>query len=126
MRTWVIVGVLVLILAVGAGSSNQYINTSGLALEQHINQMEDQINNNQWEKAESRFKQIESKWENTKKVWSALVTHQEIDSIDLSLKRLEEFVKAKNFVLASSELASLRLLFEHIVDTEAFNLTNVF
>ncbi|WP_425800715.1 DUF4363 family protein [Desulfitobacterium sp. Sab5] len=126
MRTSVIVGVLVILLAVGAGWSNRYINTSGSVLEQYIDQMEDQVRDSKWEKAESGYKQIESNWENTKKVWSALVTHQEIDSIDLSLKRLEEFVKAKNFVLASSELASLRLLFEHIVDTEAFNLTNVF
>lgn len=126
MKTSVIVSVLVILLAVGAGWSNRYINTSGSVLEQHMDQMEEQIKDNKWEKAESLYKQIENNWENTKTVWSALVTHQEIDSIELSLKRLEEFVRDKNRVLAASELASLRLMVEHIVDTEAFNMTNVF
>ncbi|HVJ47847.1 DUF4363 family protein [Desulfitobacterium sp.] len=126
MRSYVITVVIVTLLAGGSFWSNHYISSSTEELVKAIDQVEEQIYNQDWDKAKSQLQQLKQDWDVTKNVWSVLVTHQEIDTIDIGLKRLGEYVQFKSPILAEGELSALRLLFDHISDTEAFNLKNVF
>lgn len=125
MKTSVTIIVIVALLAVGAGWSNHYLNMSTTTLVQKLDQVEEQVKSQDWEEAASQLKEIENAWGVSKNVWSALVTHQEIDSIDITLKRLEEYIQSKNITFATCELGTFRLLVEHIADSESFNLTNI-
>lgn len=125
MKTTVTVAVIVAILAIGAGWSNHYINTSAATMVQELDQMDNQIKNGGWEQAKSQLDTLEKEWEKTKNVWSGLVTHQEIDNIDVSLQRLKEYIDNQSTVLATSELATFRLLVEHIADTESLSFKNI-
>lgn len=126
MRTFAIVAVIVTLLAGGSVWYTHYISSSTGILVEQIDQVDERIQNQDWDEANSSLKKMENDWEKTKNLWSVLITHQEIDSIDITLKRLEEFVRLKSSVLAAGELSSLRLLVDHIADTEAFNLRNIF
>lgn len=126
MRTFAIVAVIVTLLGGGSVWYTHYISSSTGILVEQIDQVDERIQNQDWDKANSSLKKMENDWEKTKNLWSVLITHQEIDSIDITLKRLEEFVRLKSPVLAAGELSSLRLLVDHIADTEAFNLRNIF
>jgi hypothetical protein len=118
--------VIMVLLAGGSIWGNRYINTSTQKLVQSIEQIDERLDKQDWVQADSQLQVLKKDWDQTKDVWSVLVHHQEIDTIDISVMRLTEYVQANNSVLATGELAALRLLFEHISDTEALNLKNIF
>jgi hypothetical protein len=126
MRSYIIMAVIMVLLAGGSIWGNRYINTSTQKLVQSIEQIDERLDKQDWVQADSQLQVLKKDWDQTKDVWSVLVHHQEIDTIDISVMRLTEYVQANNSVLATGELAALRLLFEHISDTEALNLKNIF
>lgn len=126
MRSYIITFVIIALLAGGSFWSNRYINISTQRLVQVIEQVDERLDNQDWDQADHQLHVLKKDWEETKDVWSVLVHHQEIDTIDITVMRLTEYVQANDSVLAAGELATLRLLFEHMADTEAFNLKNIF
>lgn len=126
MKSYIMM-VVILALMVGVSyGGNRYINTSSQKLVQSIEQMDKYLDKQDWVQADSQVQVLKEAWDETKDIWSVLVHHQEIDTIDISIMRLKEYVQANNSVLSAGELSSLRLLFEHISDTEALNLKNIF
>lgn len=126
MRSYIITFVITALLAGGSFWGNRYINISTQRLVQVIEQVDERLDNQDWDQADHQLHVLKMDWEETKDVWSVLVHHQEIDTIDITVMRLTEYVQANDSVLAAGELATLHLLFEHIADTEAFNLKNIF
>lgn len=126
MRPYIIMFVILSMLTGGSIWGNYYINTSTEKLVQVVVKAKERMDNQDWNQANLQLQELKKDWENIKDVWSVLVTHQEIDTIDIAIMRLTEYVQAKNPVLSEGELATLQLLFEHIADTEAFNLKNIF
>lgn len=126
MRTITYVGIgFVLLLALGY-SSYLYIDSSANTLTQRLAYVDDSIHNGKWDRAEQEFKSTQNIWQNTKKWWTLLLDHQEIDNIDISMQRLGQYVKTKGVALSLAEVSSLHMLVEHIADTESFTLTNIF
>lgn len=126
MRSYIITFVIIALLAGGSFWGNRYINISTQRLVQVIEQVDDRLDNQDWDQANYQLHVLKKNWDETKDVWSVLVHHQEIDTIDIAVMRLTEYIQANDSVLAAGELATLRLLFEHMADTEAFNLKNIF
>ncbi|WP_006718644.1 DUF4363 family protein [Desulfitobacterium metallireducens] len=121
-----IIFVILAILIGGSVWGNRYITTSTQKLVQTIEQVDERLDNQDWDQANVHLQLLKKDWVETKDVWSVLVHHQEIDTIDIAIMRLTEYFQANNSVLAAGELATLRLLYEHIADTESFNLKNIF
>lgn len=126
MRSYIIMIVILVLLSGASFGGNRYINASTQKLVQGIEQVDKHLDKLDWVQADSQMQVLKADWDETKEVWSMLVHHQEIDTIDISIMRLREYVQANNSVLSTGELSALRLLFEHISDTEAFNLKNIF
>ncbi len=93
---------------------------------QTIERIEECVKSNNWEQAESQSDQIMKQWEDTKGIWSALVDHQEIDNIDVTLSRLQILVKSKDDTSALQEAAALKKFVGHIPVKEKLILDNVF
>jgi len=124
-RTYITVGVIIFLLGAGGFWHSHYIQKSADSLVQRIDRLEEQILLEKWEDGLQEMVRIEEEWEDTKKWWSVLLHHQEIESIDITLKRAEKFVVGKNSLHGIGELSALRLLFEHISDTEILSLQNI-
>lgn len=124
-RTYIAVGVIILLLGVGGFWHSNYIQKSADSLVQRIDSVEELILLDKWDDGRQEMLRIEEEWKNTKKLWSVLLHHQEIESIDITLKRAEKFVMGKNSLHGIGELSALRLLFEHISDTEILSLQNI-
>ena len=125
-RTYITVGVIILLLGVGTFWYSDYIHKSADSIVQKLNLVEELIQGEKWQEAEFELTKMEEEWEETKKMWSVLLHHQEIDSIDISLKRVEKYIQGESSVLGLGELSALRLLVDHISDTESLSIQNIF
>lgn len=124
-RTYITVGVILLLLGAGGFWHSQYIHKTADSLGQKIDRIEELIQLEEWDAAQQEMVRIENEWEGIKKWWSVLLHHQEIESIDISLKRAEKYVSGKDSIHGIGELSQLRLLFEHVSDTEVLTLQNI-
>ena len=108
-RTYIMVGVIILLLGVGTFWYSDYIHKSADSIVEKLNHVEGLIQVEKWEEAEVELSKMEKEWKETKKMWSILLHHQEIDNIDISLKRAEKYIEGKSPVLGLGELSALRL-----------------
>ncbi len=93
---------------------------------QSVKKAEEGIKKKNWEQAESQIDHIIKQWEGTKGIWSALLDHQEIDNIDVSIFRLQALVRSKDNASALQEAAALKEFVGHIPNKEKLLLDNVF
>lgn len=126
LRTYVVAGIIVLVLIFGGYWHNQYINQSATTLVKKFAYIEELIQERNWESVNQEIEKVKLDWHETKNYWSVLLNHQEIDNIDLSLKRVEKYIVEKESALSLGEVSALQLLFDHIAETETITLQNIF
>lgn len=124
-RIYTTVGIIILLLSFGTIWYSDYIHSSADSIVQKLNRVEELIQGEKWQEAEMELGKVEREWEQTKTLWSVLLHHQEIDTIDISLKKVEKYIQGNSSVLGLGELSALRLLVEHISDTESLSLQNI-
>ncbi|ACL21290.1 DUF4363 family protein [Desulfitobacterium hafniense] len=126
LRTYLIAGIIILILVLGGYWQNSYISESTYTLTEKLVNVEEQIRAKSWSNANQEIEKFSQDWNGIKKFWSILLDHQEIDEIELSLIRLEQYIKENETVLSLGELSALRLLVDHIADKGMITLQNIF
>jgi len=115
---------LVLLLG-GSFASNQYIRSTTQSIDSQLASVEQMISTQQWDAAQKELNTTQQHWNKSKTWWTILLDHQEIDKIDLSLKRLDKYIVSRNFPLSFAEVAVLELLINNILNTEKLNLRNI-
>lgn len=126
MKPFIIILVsLVFIIGMGYWTLSQVIHSSAILLSL-AEELEDKLGQNLWKDAEKTLEEIKFTWNNTKTVWTILLNHGEIDNIDISVAKLEQYINAKEPGLSLAEMASLKFLFQHIQDKERPTLENIF
>ncbi|MDP4161174.1 MAG: DUF4363 family protein, partial [Bacillota bacterium] len=114
--------VIVFILAIGSFISHTYIQTTTHNLVLQLETIEQLISTQNWKAADMELGNVQQRWDNNKTWWTVLLDHQEIDTIDLSMKRLEKFVETQSTSLSQGEVSALKLLYDHIADSDQLNL----
>ncbi len=102
------------------------ITTTTYTLNAYLDNMEDKINNDNWKDSEKILNTIENEWTNKLRILILIITHDEIEKINLSLKRLNKYLFSKDKPLVLGELASLRFSINHIKEREALSFRNIF
>lgn len=125
MRTLITIAILVLTLAWGSFASYRYVETTTQTMGTLLESVEAAITQQKWEGAQELTNYAQQKWKVDGTWWSILLDHQEIDTIDINLERLGKFLAIQDTPRSLGEVTTLRLLFEHIVDMEAFTLENI-
>lgn len=126
MRTLITIAILVLTLSGGSFASYRYVESTTQIMGTMLESVETSITEQKWEGAQELLNTAQQKWENDTTWWSILLDHQEVDGINIIMKRLEKFIAIQDVSLSIGEVTTLRLLFEHIFDTESFTLENIF
>lgn len=106
-------------------ASYRYIQTTTQSLEIQLETVEQSVSTKQWKVAQTELNTAEQGWDKSKTWLTILLDHQEIDCIDMSIKRLEKYIMAQESSLSLGEVAALKLLVDHIYDTEKFTLQNI-
>ena len=115
----------ILIIASGVFAQKLLYNDS-VKLGQAIDGVMKDTKTQNWDQAESKLSQLSSSWEGVKHLWSALIDHQEIDNIDVTLSRLQKLVETRDISSSMSEAAALKKFIDHIPDKESISMDNVF
>lgn len=126
MRTsfWVAMGLLAVVIAFGVwstatmhGLSERYIS----AAEELLLLTQDQ----QWQRADEVTSAYRERWDHTSVWLQTLIVHEELDAIDIALKRIHAGVWAEDQSLCFEGCAELRENAEHLYHRDAFTLGNV-
>ena len=119
--------IILTILIIGMSIFTQrLLGKDSQRLEQSIEEIEKSARIEDWDQAESGVKKVTEIWSNVKGTWSALIDHQEIDNIDVTLSRLQMLVQTKELPSSLSEAAALRKYIGHIPAKEKLDLENLF
>lgn len=125
MRTLII---LVLILAAFISLSTwgyYHIDNSAQSLTRQITKAEQAIAGNNWSAAQREVSLIIIRWEKTKKIWTLLIDHHEMDNIDTAVARVKEVLATKELAESRAGLAELKMFLQHIPQKEALTLENI-
>lgn len=125
MRTLITIVIIVILLLGGSLTSYQYIQNSTQALVVPLETVERSISTKKWTVAQKELNTIRLRWDEDKAWWTVILDHQDIDTIDISIMRLEKYIEAQDVSLSLGEVAALELLVDHISDTAKLNLQNI-
>jgi len=125
LRTLSTIVVIVILLIGGSFASYRFIQTTTHTTGSHLEIVQQSVSIQKWEGAKKELTAVRQSWDKNNTWWSILLDHQELGTIDLSMKRLERFIESQDVTLSLSEASALKLLFENIHDKEKFTLKNV-
>lgn len=125
MRTLPTIFIIMALLLGGSFASYQYIQSTTQSIDSQLASVEQTISTQQWDTAQKELNITQQHWNKSKTWWTILLDHQEIDKIDLSLKRLDKYIVSRNFPLSLAEVSVLELLINNILNTEKLNLRNI-
>jgi hypothetical protein len=103
-----------------------YLENSTKYLLSELYEVEQHINKNEWDIAYQKVLNLNKDWEKTENMWSLFINHHEIDSIAVSLKTANEYIKTKDKTQTLGALSSLKHYISHIPEMEYVNLKNIF
>jgi predicted membrane protein len=91
-----------------------------------IEDIEKKIDKNDWDGVQKDLDILRNKWEGMIKPWSSFIEHEELDNIQVSILKVDEYISMNNEVLTRSELSVLKYLVRHIYLKEKLELGNIF
>lgn len=126
MRTIITIISIVIILLGGSLASYRYVETTTQTMGALLESVEDSVTDQKWESAQAVLNTAQQKWKGDNTAWSIILDHQTIENININMKLLEKYIGVQDVSQSIGEATTLRLLFEHISDTEMFTWENVF
>lgn len=121
-----IILLLTLIIIFSGITAQRVLYNDSKKMAQQIEKLEENIVSEDWKNAGNSLDRVNMIWSKVKGKWSALVDHQEVDNIDVTLSRLQKFVESCDKSSSLSEAAALGKFVRHIPEKELPNLSNIF
>ncbi len=90
-----------------------------------LSDLSDLLSDGQWERAKEDMQTYNEKWDETRNLWIYFTNQNDIDNIDLSIKKLVIFIENRDKTMAQAELEHLRVLFNIIKENECLSLENI-
>lgn len=115
---------LILIISFGI-FENKILYSHSSKLNYTINNIEADVRAGNFTSARNRVDTLEKEWGTTKKLWSMLTDHAEVDSVTTALARMGTLLETGEKSEALAELSNLRELVDHIPDKYALKLENI-
>lgn len=103
-----------------------FIDESVTDINSSLTIMEAKVHDSNWDSTSSIYKTIDKKWEETKKVLMLILDHEEMEKINLTLRKIEKFISIEDKSLTLGEIATLKYLFSHVEEKESLSLKNIF
>lgn len=126
MRVFIFVLVVVLIFIVTWYFVNESIDKHSTAFVKQLDHISKTIQEQNWSDVSIEFERIKNNWDKFRKLLTVLFDHHEIDNIDLSMARAEQYIKTKSEPLSLAEIEVLKQLFLIVNESDSLTLTNIF
>ena len=126
MRTPITIVILLIIILGGSYASSRLISTTTQTLDTQLETVEQSILDQKWKVALDELDRAQKDWDKPKFWLTILLDHQELDSVDLSMRRLKKYIETQSLALSLGEISTLELLVGHISDAEQLAIRNIF
>jgi len=120
-----IISILIIIIG-GAIYASTYITKTSNELTGKLEELKQQINSDDEDKAKQKANEIYDNWEKVSKGWSIIVLHNELDLIETSLVSMKANIETGEKNKAIEDLDKSVDLLNHIVEKETLSLKNIF
>ena len=118
---------IVFLAALGLGIwANHSIAKNTEVMLENIGSISQAVAQEKWDIALQETENLKKGWKKNAKWWPTLIDHQEMDNIEFSLARCEEYISYQHLPLAQSQVSELKAMLEHIPEREAVSLQNIF
>lgn len=91
-----------------------------------INKMENEVLDNKWTSTMSIYHSIDDKWEEKQSTLLLILDHEEIEKINLSLRKVKKYIIVEDKTMTLGETSVLKFLLNHIQEKESLSLKNIF
>jgi hypothetical protein len=126
MRAILIMLVSFLILGTLSWTSHSYIYSVTGHLQTQAQTAEDLLRLRQWEQLQQELQSLHIYWESRRNKMAVLLDHQDVNTLEDILLRLESYADSQADTLAFSEMASLRSMLKNMRERETISLYNIF
>lgn len=113
-------------MVIAISFSISYLNKACRNLEKLNDDIEQQINDDNWDKAYKTSIELTEKWKDYSKKIKLFTNHQEIDNIETELWRLPQYIKEQTKDEALACVYVLKFFLNHISELEKVKIQNIF
>ena len=113
-------------MIIGIIYSIKYLNSVTKDLEKLNDQIEQYINDSDWDNAYKSSMEYTEMWKDYSKIIKLFIDHQEIDKIEIELWRLPQYIKEETKDESLASIHILKFLVDHISGLEKVNIENIF
>lgn len=124
LAMWLLV-VTLLVVGFSVGAS-WYIDSESASLLAELAYLPEQVQNQQWQAAEAALAESLEHWQNTRRIWLGLLTHQEVWNIDTAFISLDAFMAGQKQDDALNQLALLEYYLALAAEGDAVTWHNFF
>lgn len=130
MKDTIIIVAIILVIVLGDIVTKNYLNKTVDELLTSLETLKEKVieakQTNEREEIKKEMKIVEQKWENTSKICSIIVVHQEIDNIEQALTRGKSSINYGILEDALQEIETAIFFSEHVKEREKLSLKNIF
>lgn len=125
MRNVVLVVLISAIMIITISFSIIYLNKISQDLGKHSSEIEQDIIDDNWDKAYKASLEFTNKWEDYSKKIKLFANHQEIDNIEMEITKLPQYIKERTKYESLASINVLKFLLDHISDLEKVKIQNI-
>lgn len=126
MRNVVIALSILVIMIITMSFSIKYLNKASQDLGKLIDEIEQNIIDDNWDKAYKTSIEFTNKWEDYSEKIKLFTNHQEIDSIEMESRKLPQYIKEETKDESLASVHVLKFLLNHIAELEKVEIMNIF
>ena len=130
MKDTIIIVAIILDIVLGDIVTKNYLNKTVYELLTSLETLKEKVieakQTNEREEIKKEMEIVEQKWENTSKICSIIVVHQEIDNIEQALTRGKSSINYGILEDALQEIETAIFFSEHVKEREKLSLKNIF
>lgn len=106
--------------------SINYLNKASQKLGKLNDEIVQNITDGNWDRAYTITMEFTETWKDYSKQIKLFLNHQEIDNIEIELRKLPQYIKEKTKDESLASTYVLKFLLEHIAELEKIKLQNIF
>jgi len=126
MRNVAIALLISVIMIIAMSFSIKYLNNASQNLGKLNDEIEQNIIDENWDKAYETSIEFTNKWEDYSKKIKLFINHQEIDNIEMELRKLPQYTKEKTKDESLASVHVLKFFLNHIAEIEKIKIQNIF
>ncbi len=126
MRRVIIISIMFIAIITAAVASFYTIQSLANNLTDTLDQLEKEINNEEWSQAENLNNNLKNDWERAERVVTLFIDHADLRDLNISLNKISFLIEIEEKNELLTEISIARDLIQNIPEEEKLLLRNVF